>query len=770
MAASIPIPQVPGRASLKLPAVVLNDTTIRDIQLDVQPAGEGWTVDKAVATLPGRTRMEASGALVLEGQPSFAGDMLFASTQPSGLADWLSGHVDPAIRQLRTAGFSARVNLTEEQQRFDDLELAIGTATLEGRVERQSRWMPPQGRQAAGLSVDLSGDEIDLDAMRALASLITGEDAGMDVLDHRLNAKLKAQRFTALGVTASDVDTDFTMDGGVLSLKRLSVGDLAGASLSGEGKVEGSLLDYHGTASVRLKSADLTPFLAMLKQQLPVHPVLDRLAGNAAYYSDADLTADVTIGNGSAGAQAKVAGSINGSTVTADIDLPTLFDLTGGNAMVVTASLENPQSEILLGQAGFEILPFGGDGPGKLSLALRQPADGAAESQLDFKTERTAFSAKGDISLLPGNFAEGQGHVSLRSQDIEPYLLLAGIGIPQFGGGLPLNLETDFTISPQAFELATLRGDADGNGFDGKLSIDRGVPGFKGQGAVSVDSLDLAWLGEAVFGPLTDPANGQPSKTPFALPVFGNSELALDLKARRFDAGEFGRVDNLSAKFAHRGGGISLDEVVGDWRGGKLTGRLLMSSGSGTGILQTKLHAENADLASLVWNNGERPVAEGKVTIDASAEASGASASDLVAALTGSGEVRLSGLTVEGINTDLLASLMKAADQSKDEVTEKRIGAIVAQQVHRGGVSLGDVKMPFTITGGEIRVQEVRGQAAGVNLVAEGSASLTSGDIGAALSVTYGAGDEAIAGGDPTVRLLYSGSAMRRARRSTFRL
>jgi uncharacterized protein involved in outer membrane biogenesis len=761
MAASIPIPQVPGRASLKLPAVVLNDTTIRDIQLDVQPAGEGWTVDKAVATLPGRTRMEASGALVLEGQPSFAGDMLFASTQPSGLADWLSGHVDPAIRQLRTAGFSAKVNLTEQQQRFSDLELAIGAATLRGSIERRSQGTPSQGgqqgRQAAGLSVDLSGDEIDLDAMRALASLITGEDAGMDVLDHRLDAKLKAQRFTALGVTASDVDTDFTMDGGVLSLRQLSVGDLAGASLSGEGKVEGSLLDYRGTANVRLKSADLTPFLAMLKQQLPAHPVLDRLAGSASYYSDADLTADVTIGNGSAGAQAKVAGSINGSAVSANIDLPTLFDLTGGNAMTVTASLQNPQSEILLGQAGLEILPFGGDGPGTLSLTAQQPAEGPAQTQLHFKTERTAFSAKGDISLLAENFAEGRGHVSFKSQDVEPYLLLAGIGIPQFGGGLPLDMESDFSISPQAFELAGLRGNADGNAFDGALSIDRSVPGFKGQGAMTLDSLDLTWLGEAVFGPLTDPANGQPSKTPFALPVFGNSELVLDLKARRFDAGELGEVDNLAAKFAHRGGGISLDEVAGDWQGGRLTGRLLMSSGNGTGILQTKLHAENIDLAPLVWNNGKGPVANGKVTIDASAEASGASASDLVAALTGSGEVRLSGLTVDGINTGLLGSLMRVADQSKDDVSEKQIGGVVTQQVHQGSVSLGDVNMPFTITGGELRVQEVRGQATGVDLVAEGGASLTSGDLSAALSVSYDAGDEAIAGGDPTVRLLYSG-------------
>jgi hypothetical protein len=579
----------------------------------------------------------------------------------------------------------------------------------------------------------------------------------MDVLDHRLTAKLKAQRFTALGVAASDVDTAFTMAGGVLSLERLSVGDLAGASLSGEGKVEGSLLDYRGTANVRLKADDLTGFIGVLKRQLPAHPALERIAGNASYYSNADLTAELAIGNGSAGAAVKIVGSVNGSTVKADIELPTLFDLTGGNAMTLTASLENPQSEVLLGQAGLEILPFGGDGPGTLSLAIQQPAEGSAQTRFDFRTERTELSASADMPLLSENFAEGSGHVALRSDDLEPYLLLTGFGIPQFGGGLPVNVETDFTITPEAFQLAKLRGEADGNAFDGALSIDRNGSGFKGQGALNVDTLDLAWLGEAVFGPLTDPASGEPSPTPFALPVFGNSELSLDLRARSFDAGEFGEVANLSGKLVHRGGGVSLDDVAGDWRGGKLSGRLLMSNGNGTGILQTKLRVQDADLASVVWHDGDSPVANGRLTVDASAEASGASAADLIAAMSGSGEVQLSGVKVEGLNAGLLASLTQAADQSKDELTEKRVGALVAAQIHQGELALGDVKIPFTITGGEFRVQEVSGKAQGVSLAAEGSANLTSGDLRASISASYDAGDEALAGGDPTVRLLYSG-------------
>ncbi|WP_407814541.1 hypothetical protein, partial [Staphylococcus aureus] len=76
--------------------------------------------------------------MTLLGGPAFNGNMLVASNQPSGLANWLSGSVDPAIRQLNAAGFSADVSLTTLNQRFDNLELAIGDASLKGELERRS--------------------------------------------------------------------------------------------------------------------------------------------------------------------------------------------------------------------------------------------------------------------------------------------------------------------------------------------------------------------------------------------------------------------------------------------------------------------------------------------------------------------------------------------------------------------------------------------------------------------------------------------------------
>ena len=123
-------------------------------------------IDNAVAQLPGRTQFEAKGRLQLSGQRAFRGEMLVASNQPSGLAAWLAGSVDPAIRKLKTAGFSATVNLTDTLQQFERLEVAAGPAVLRGRIERQAiDGVPPN------LSLQLKGNRIDLEALQALAGL-----------------------------------------------------------------------------------------------------------------------------------------------------------------------------------------------------------------------------------------------------------------------------------------------------------------------------------------------------------------------------------------------------------------------------------------------------------------------------------------------------------------------------------------------------------------------------------------------------------------------
>jgi uncharacterized protein involved in outer membrane biogenesis/biotin carboxyl carrier protein len=753
MAASIPIPQVPGRASLKLPAIVINDTTIRDIRLDVRPAGRGWTVDNGVATLPGRTQLEAKGALNLRDRVSFSGDMLLASTQPSGLADWLSGRVDPAIRQLRSAGFSARVNLTPQLQRFENLEIGIGAATLKGRIERQS----PQN-QMPNLSMTLAGDEIDIDAMRALGSLLTGDDAGQDVLDHRIAATLKADRFTAFGVAASKVDTAFTIAEGVLSLERLNVGDIQGANVSARGRVEGSLLSYAGSGSVALKSQDPSAFLSMLRERLPSHPLLERLADNASWYANSDLRADIAVGGVAGGVEVTVKGTTNGSQVSSQLKLPGVFNLTGGAALSLNTRLDNPEATVLLGQAGLDPLPFGSDGPGTIALDVQQGESGPAATSLSFKTSKTSLEAKGSLNVQSSGFGEGRAHVTLNSENIEPYLLTMGMGMPQLGDGLATTLSGDIALTPERLEVSGLSGKVAGNGFSSVLSMDRKSPGQPVTGSLQIDTLDLPWLAEGVYGAISDPATGAFSSKPLALPMFGNADVSLDVKAGALRVAPLGSASDFGGRITYRSGNFTVDSATANWLGGTIGGRVMMSNGEGAGILQLRVAAENADLSPIVWARDGKPLASGKMSFGLSAESTGKSLSELLHSASGSGELRLKDLSIDRLNANAMAPLMAAADRLKGEITEERVRPLVPPLIHAGRTPVGDVTVPFTIAGGEARAQNVTADAGSTKLLGEVRLDLLDDQISAELGLTFDPGDEAIAGGDPTIRLRYSGS------------
>ncbi|MBT9370996.1 AsmA-like C-terminal region-containing protein [Rhizobium sp. CSW-27] len=749
MAARIPVPQVPGRATVRLPAIVAGGTTIRDVELNLRPAGTGWNVDNAVAILPGRTHVEAQGLLKLQGGPSFVGTMLLASSQPSGLADWLKGQVDPAIRQMKTAGFSARVNLTPELQRFDSLELAVGPAILKGRVERQSH-----ADRLPDLSMDLAGNEIDLDALRALGSLLTGEDAGQQVLDHRLAAHLKADRLMAFGIAANKVETTFALGAGTVSLERLTIGDLAGAKISARGKAEGSFLDYAGSGSLTFSAFDPQPFIAMLRQQLPHHPLLDRLARNAAFYADTSLQASVTLGNGLA---ARVTGTTNGSRVDADVALPNLFDLTAATELHVATTVTNPDAATVLGQAGLDVLPFDGDTNARLSIDLASIDGAPAKATLSYQTDQTRFTADGSIALSPEHFGEGTLALALHSSDLEPTLMVTGIGLPQFGVGLAADLKAHATLTAREFGISDLSGRIAGNGVSGEVHVERTALVPAATARLSLDVLDLAWLSEAVYGPLTDAATGAVSARPFEAPIFAGLDVTADLKVKSLATLGLGPVSDFSGRLTNRSGGIAIEDLRGTWKGGHLAGRLSLSNSGGVGLFQTRLSLDGADLAAVLERPGQVPVARGRMSGELAAEATAKSPRDLLAAVSGSGTLRLSDVVLPGVNANLLPALLPKADAIEGEVTVPKVLPLVRALVHGGSAEIGAVAIPFTINGGQLRAQNITARAGSTVLTGEARMSIPSRSLEGELQLAYDAGENAIEGGQPALRLIYSG-------------
>ncbi len=752
LAAQIPIPSVPGKASLALPAIVAGDTVLRDIRLDVRPAVTGWTVERALATLPGRTQVEASGTLDLKGEPSFRGDLLVASTQPSGLAAWITGEVDPAIREMKTAGFSAKVDLTPELQRFERLELAMGAGILNGRVERESR-----DGTAPNLSVDLTGNEIDLNAVRALATLVAGDEAGANLFAQRIAGRLKVERLAASDIVAKEVDTVFTTDGERLAVERLQIGDLSGAKIAATGTIEGGFSAPTGEVDLTFAAADPGPFLAMLKAHVSAHPALDALVRNASWYAGTDIKAHVALSGPDSAMSAKLSGVANGSRVALDYGRETIPPRPG--AMALDASLENPDAQVLFGQAGLDPLPIPSSEPGRLSVSLNAEADEPADAVVTFSGTETSLTAKGRLDFRAGSFLQGNLQASLRSGDIEPYLMIAGIGLPQSGAGLPVTLSVDAEIGDGTAKIDTIEGSFAGNAVRGNLSIDWKEPGLRAGGALDVDTVDLAWLAEAVAGPVIDPATGELASASIAAPI-EVPDLDLSLRSSTFWPGVLGKVADFSGHLTGRTGELVLEDAAGKWLGGDLKGRISLSNAEKTAFMQSRLTLEHGDLATVFAGVGEGatlPQITGRFDLTAVAEATGGTVADLVSSINGSGEIRLSDVVIPHFDLGYLPPLLAAADLIEGEVDESKVRPLVENLVSEKGASLEALAIPFNIGDGVVRAQNVVAGNALARLAGDAKIDLRSGETEAVVTVSPEVGADALAGAAPDIRIRLSG-------------
>ena len=262
----VPVPAMPGALTVNLPAIVAGDTTIREVAFKAEPEGEAWRVRGLKATLPGRTRLEADGLLSRGEEFGFTGKMIVASNQPAGLANWLTGEVDPAIRKLAAAGFSADVELDPTVQRLNNLEVAIGAASLKGSAVRRADGARPV------LELALKGGAFELDALNALAAGVISDTGSNRLGGHDLTLALDVGPVTAGDVEAQALGLSVRLKQDRADIDRLMITQLAGASLSATGTVTGFPDKTAASLDASVVSVDGAEFISMLADRFGTVP------------------------------------------------------------------------------------------------------------------------------------------------------------------------------------------------------------------------------------------------------------------------------------------------------------------------------------------------------------------------------------------------------------------------------------------------------------------------------------------------------------------
>ncbi|BAV46158.1 hypothetical protein MesoLj113a_37500 [Mesorhizobium sp. 113-1-2] len=767
----LPKPTIPGTVEVKLPAVVAGDTTVRDVHLSAEPVESGWSIKSLAATLPGRTTLEADGMLALnvQGHFGFTGSLLLAVAQPSGFAAWLSRDVDEAIRRLPAAGFKAKVDLSENHQSFSDLELILGKAKFSGRIDSSQ----PDDAKPSVL-MRLEGGELDVDGLAAFASIFVSDKGANRFANSDLDFQIKAGPVSAGGLTADTVDTALRLRDGLLEVDRLSLGGLAGASISATGRIKDFPASPTGKLDASVVAVDLKPLIDVAAQHYPDNAVLKGLASRAAAYPDlfqdarVDLVASAADnGDGTTGLAVSGQGKAGGTAFSASLSGKGAPDKLLEAPVTLTFNAKNPDATALLALYGLPALPLGMLGEATTDIQAKGTFGGGLGTTFSLAGNDFKAGFEGTVADTPQG-PTAKGKINLDAADIEPWLMTTGIGLPGMGAGMSTSLSAQGDYGNGLLVLDNVSGAINEAAVSGDVNIDvkDGLPHLAG--ALALDELDLDPMAVALFGDsafLAD-KNGADKNAADksakggvwpAAPFSQKSSLPftadLDLTTAALAAGPLATAYDASFSLKLDQEGIRVSDLKAKLLGGALTGLFELKNTDGTGLFTGQMKLAGADLANVLPDAGIGGVGDFSTTLSTS----GKSVDAMIAALSGSGTAALKGLQVAGVNPDAFSAFLAKADAIGRDIDAAKTAGFAPGIAADGNFPAKDADIAFTIAGGMLRAPPISLENPAATLSADVTADLNTSTVSAKGAITYRPGDEALVGSEPVVNFTAEG-------------
>ncbi|MDH7789504.1 AsmA family protein [Ochrobactrum sp. AN78] len=754
MLEQLPIPGMPGNVELRLPAVIAGGTTIRSVTISAGPDGNGWNIRQFSADLPGRTKVEAKGKLSVGKDFGFAGDMLVASRQPSGLASWLNETVDESIRKLDSVGFSGKVDLRDGMQSIDELEVGLGQTSLKGSFLRQVA-----GSAEPAVTLRLHGGAVDSDALRAFTGFFSSGHGMASLEGQALDIGFKAGPVQYEDMEAGSVDLAVRVHGGRFDFDRLMVNDVAGTTLTATGAYEPFASAPSGTLDATLLSADLSHFLTLVAHRHPQIPFFRSLSARADNYpglfDDTEINiianavaapngdaAPVASANNSAGKNAgtdKSARTKEANTKTPAKGGEASFSVTGkaggmkldlsgttsgGSSesdpmqMQLNGTATSQNGETVLALLGLPSLPLGLAGELTADLTMQGAPSAGMRTQLKLTAPDGTAAADGILSLVGGDIA-ASGKAQLKSDDLQPFIATAGYSLPGFGEGLSADLSSDFQFAKGLLRFPNFSGKLGGDDVSARIEAnfsDSGLPQLKGEAklaSIELGSLAAIMLGQEAIEPVKASKVSIWPKTPFS--VRPSLPLLIDMKLNAAQAhmNGFGVLSDFSTRLQKGMDDLTLGELTGNWAGGYLVGNVSLRNNDKTALLTSDLKWSGAALQDFYrLPDGSNPFS-GTVKAALSLNGSGTSVADLVSSLAGSGSADVENFAINGLDQNAFAGMLTAADAMGDQpagasqLDAKQFAAIADKAVGQGSFAAGNARFDFTVAGGIARLAPI---------------------------------------------------------------
>jgi AsmA-like C-terminal region len=770
MLSSMPFPPIPGSINVDLPAVVAGDTTIRDIRLAASPDdAEGsdgrrrWKVSRFEAQLPGRTTIEADGVLQLPvedegGQKSeagFNGNLLLASRQPSGLASWLTGSADEAVRRLPNAGFAARVSITPQRQSVEDLEVVLGPARMRGTLVRVS---DPARRNT--LDIALTGEEIDFDALEALGAVFVGEGGAARFADHDLDLALEFVRPDMRSIPLDTLHASIRSRDNKTEIDSLSATGLYGASISATASLERSRKGNKAVIDATVLSPEGAELIAGLAQRFPEAGALkafDAIASrDAGAFADTrlDVVGTFALADGLSGeASVSVSGVTGGTTLSVTTTADGAFSDPEAAKISMNGAMENPAAERLLAQAGLQTFVL--QSPG--AMTAKFSANG---SLFDGMTSSMTLSGQDMVATLDGILTSDilstgfTGQAKIEAADVEPWVTMLGYLVPGMGLGTVAEMSAAVSHRNGKTVLREIDAVLNGNRIDGDLTVTApdAVPVVRGD--LAIETLDAGQLfavisGDADASILIGPAEIAMNSR-FGEPMLTGHDIEVGITAGDvFLPVGNATINELSANLVYRNNALAFRNMTGNFGGGTIAGNGELQNNGGALLVNAQLTGENVDVAALL-----PPAAaamSGKTDLAVQVTASGRSTKALLSSATGSGVLSTREIALPAVRADGFDAMISQADAIGYEITPTEIEAIAATAFLDGEVVLPPAEHPLTIANGKIGVNNAAAEIGRLSISADTSADLATGVLSGTARLQLDPGEDGVAGPQPEI-------------------
>jgi len=726
VAASAPgrgLPLLNLNFAFSTPSVFLGAQTLDQLSLTATDKPGEPITGQFEAGLPGQSHLRLTGALefgaaagfrgkldgqvgdfgsfgnwLAEGQPEWGAKLTaLGETLPSELAS-ANGDVEAS-----SVGFSAR-----------NLKLALDRSAFTGAMA----FTRALGEARARLFVDLHSDGLDVDS---LPNLEAGADWLGDVdLALALQAtKLRVARVGRTTLDGGSLVVKATKTGTTLSLDRLSLADLGGATIEAQGESSPA----GRSAKLRLDAAHLRDFAALVARVAPgkySRMLVDRadlLSPAKATFEarrdgpalDGAFPLDFLKTEGEAGASSF---SLKLSRAPAPVD-----------ALAADLTLDAADGAMLLRQLGAKI-PAGAAGRGHVVASATGKWENGFDAQLSASLVGADLNWRG--RLLPETAAPTDanlfGTATLKADNVLNVLSVFGLAAPNAGVVAPADLSADFVLRGADATLPRVSGTLAGSKLAGNLAwrapvaaaaIDPDVavaqaiagetPAVESahlSGELSLNKASasvLLALPLGVLGPAKPGARWSDAKLAPALLAPPPTDIWLKIAA--LDLLDGAPARNFGARLQMDAAKFDLDEIAMDVAGGKASGHLTLRRDGPVAAATGKIALENIGV--------DRPGLRGRVGGSLDFAGTGGSAAAMMSGLVGQGEIKLAGATVPHLDPGALGRLIVKTDMPEALIDETNITHALGLEFDKQPLAIPDGVAPAALNSGVVRVGPV---------------------------------------------------------------